>query len=165
MHVKDAGTGNEGRRVVLSGQQVIDAASDYPPMIVGMCYDSAEILAGVYSELRIAEGTRSAELPSAGARLTEHGWCVKQDGSIIDPVFAQELENDPELDPAAIRVTYTEEALQHVAHTRPPGVLRDEIRRRAGEERPPLVSASRRWKFAERQRDMFTSAAHRRWSS
>jgi hypothetical protein len=46
------------RPTILTGQQVIEAASAYPSMIVTMCYDSAEILAGVYQELRIAEGKR-----------------------------------------------------------------------------------------------------------
>jgi hypothetical protein len=162
MNVEVADTANEGCPVVLSGRQVINAAADYPPMIVGMCYDSAEILAGVFSELRTAEGTRNSELPGATERVIEHGWCVKQDGTIIDSVFAQELENEPGLDLASIRVTYTEEALRHVAHTRSSGVLRDEIRRRARAERPPLVSANRRWKFAERQRDLFSAATRRR---
>jgi hypothetical protein len=147
--------------VVLTGQEIIDAASEYPPMIVSMCYDSAEILAGVYSELRIAEGTRSADLPGvAELRRIDHGWCVKQDGTIVDSVFSQELANDdPELDPATIRVTYTEQVLKNVPHSRQPGVLRDEIRQRARAERPPLVSARRRWKFTEKQRDKWVAAA------
>lgn len=160
--MKDENVAGVDKPVVLTGQEVIDAASDYPPMIVSMCYDSAEILAGVYSELRFAEGTRAAELPGvAEPRRIEHGWCVKQDGTIIDPVFTQELANDPGLDPAAVRVTYTEHVPQGVSHPRPAGVLRDEIRRRALAERPPLVSARRRWKFAEKQRDAWVAAANR----
>jgi hypothetical protein len=159
--MKDAHVPSECRRVVLSGQQVIDAASEYLPMIAGMCYDSAEILAGVYSELQIKEGTRSAKIPEADARVIGHGWCAKKDGTIIDPAFAQELENDPKLDPAVIQITYIEATAEHVAHTRQLGVLRDEIRRRVRRERPPLVSASRRWRFAEKQRDLFIAAVRR----
>jgi hypothetical protein len=159
--MKDAQVPSEHRRVVLSGQQVIDAASEYPPMIVGMCYDSAEILAGVYSELRIKEGIRSAKIPGTDARVIEHGWCAKQDDTIIDSVFAQELDNDPKLDPATIQVTYIEATPEHVVHTRQLGVLRNEIRRRVRQEGPPLVSASRRWRFAEKQRDLFIEAVRR----
>ena len=148
--MKDEYVPSERRRVVLSGQQLTDAASGYPPMIVSMRYDSAEILAGVYSELRIKEGMRSAKIPGVDERVISHVWCEKQDGTIIDSVFAQELENDPKLDPATIQITYIEATPEHVAHTRQPGVLRDEIRRRVRQERPPIVSASRRWKFAEK---------------
>src|ERR1700743_3604009 len=90
-------------RTTLTGQQVLEAASEYPPMLVSFCYDSTEILSGVYEELRTAEGIRFAELPGVDKpRRIEHGWCVKSDGTIIDAVFAEELQNDPELDPAAI---------------------------------------------------------------
>jgi hypothetical protein len=140
--------------VALNGQQIIHAASYYPPMIVGFCYDSAEILAGVYHELRTADGIRSAELPGdEEPREIEHGWCVKQDGTIIDAVFAEELMNDP--DPAAVRVTYSEIPLSSPSRSGRPGALRDAIKKIASEERPPLISKNRKRKFAEKQRDMF----------
>ena len=148
--------------VIMTGQEVIEAASDYPPMIVTMCYDSAEILAGVYTELRIAEGTRSAELPDVSVpRQVDHCWCVKRDGTIIDPVFSQEIASDLELDAADVQVTYAERPLGHVPHLRAPGVLLAEIRRRARAEKPPLVSGRRRWKFVEKQRDLLVAAADR----
>lgn len=145
---------------ILTGQEVIESASAYPPMIVTMCYDSAEILAGVYQELRIAEGTRSSELPGATEpRMIEHGWCVKPDGTIIDPVFSLEIVSDPDLDPASVQVIYSEHATHSVPHSRPAGQLRDEIRRRANRAKPLLRKPSQRWKFAEQQRDAWIDAA------
>jgi hypothetical protein len=148
-------SGEDGR-ATLTGQEILNAASHYPPMIVGHCYDSAEILAGVYSELRTADGIRMAKLPGHEKQLRiEHGWCVKQDGTIIDPVFAEELMNDPELDPAAITVTYIELTQSQSIGSGRPGVLRNEIQRRARQASPPLVSSQRRWRFAEKERDKF----------
>jgi hypothetical protein len=146
--------------IVLTGQEVIDAASEYPPMIVAMCYDSAEILAGVYSELRIAEGTRSADWPDISVpRRVEHGWCVRrEDGFIIDSVFAQEIAHE-QVDPQTIQVTYIEHAV--LLQSRPVGQLRDAIRTRAMAARPPLVSRRRRWRFTEQQRDAFVVAARK----
>jgi len=147
------------RQKVLTGQEVIDFASEYPPMIVSFCYDSAEILAGVYHELRTAEGTRSSIIPGIDEpRLIEHGWCVRRDGRIVDSVFTEELSGEPEWNPAAIVVTYTEGTLSANARGGQPGALRKEIWRRARDERPPLLSAQQRWVFAEMQRDEF-----RRW--
>jgi hypothetical protein len=152
----DVGKSGEDERVTFTGQAVLDAASYYPPMIIGHCYDSAEILAGVYSELRTADGIRLAKLPGdEKQRRIEHGWCVKQDGTIVDAVFAEEIMNDPELDPAAITVTYIELIQSQATGSGRLGVLRDEIRRRAREATPPLVSPQRRWKFAEKERDKF----------
>jgi len=154
--------GASGGPTTLTGQEVIDAASAYPPMIVTMCYDSAEILAGSYPELRIAEGTRSSLLPGVtDPRTVEHGWCVKQDGTIIDPVFSLEIARQPDLDPASVEVTYTEHVTHETQHTRPAGQLRDRIRYMANRARPPLRKPSQRWKFAEAQRDAWVAAAHR----
>lgn len=148
-----------GGRMTLTGQAILDAASQYPPMIVGHCYDSAEILAGVYDELRTAYGIRLALLPGdKKPRRIEHGWCVKQDGTIIDAVFAEEVMNDPKLDPTTISVTYVELTELDAPGFGEPGVLRDEIRKRARKATPPLISQQRRWKFAEKERDKF-----RRW--
>jgi hypothetical protein len=148
--------------MILTGQEVIEAASAYPSMLVTMCYDSAEILSGVYQELRIAEGTRSSLLPGLiEPRTIEHGWCVKPDGTIIDPVFSLEIASDPDLDRASVQVTYSEYVTHGVQHSRPAGQLRDEIRRRANRAKPPLRRPSQRWKFAEEQRDAWVAAADR----
>lgn len=156
--MKNIYTSSEGGRATLTGQQVLEAASEYPSMLVRFCYDSAEILSGVYGELRTAEGIRLAELPGVDKpRRIEHGWCVKQDGTIIDAVFAEELKSDPELDPTAIRITYIELGFLGINRSGRPGALREEVRRRARQARPPLVSARRRWEFAERERDKFRS--------
>lgn len=156
--MKDIHTSSEGGRTTLTGQQVLEAASEYPSMLVSFCYDSADILSGVYGELRTAEGIRLAELPGVDkTRRIEHGWCVKQDGTIIDAVFAEELKSDPELDPAAIRVTYVELGFLGADRSGQPGALREEVRRRARQANPLLVSAQRRWKFAEKERDKFRS--------
>jgi hypothetical protein len=153
---------------VLTGQEIIEAASAYPPMIMTMCYDSAEILVGVYQELRIAEGTRSSvPLGVTEPRTIAHGWCVKPDGTIIDPVFSQEIASDPDLDPNTVRVTYSEHVTHDAQHCRPAGQLRDQVRHRANRARPPLRRPSQRWKFAEEQRDAWVAAANqaagRRW--
>lgn len=146
-------------QVVLTGQEAVEAASAYPPMIVGSCFDSSEILAGVYHDLRIAEGARSALLPGdTRPRTIHHGWCVRQDGVVIDSVFAQEIEQDQDLDLAAVQVTYTERVVTEAHHSRPKGQLRDEIRRRANLERPPLRTKRLRQKFAEQQRDAWCEA-------
>jgi hypothetical protein len=145
---------------ILTGQEVIEAASAYPPMIVTMCYDSAEILAGIYQELRIAEGARSSVLPGVTEpRTIEHGWCVKPDGTIIDSVFSLEIASDPSLDPASVQVTYSEHVTDSAQHTRPKGQLRDRIRYMANRARPPLRGPRQRWKFAEQQRDAWVAAA------
>jgi hypothetical protein len=148
-----------GNGMKLTGQQIIDAASTYPPMIVGNCYDSAEILAGVYSELRIVEGARAAIWPGISApRTIEHGWCVDADGTVIDAVFTAEVEKDAELDLDAVSVTYTETRATDVTHSRIAGKLRDEVRRRAASTRPALRTKNLRWAFAEEQRDLFLKA-------
>jgi hypothetical protein len=150
-----------GETATLTGQEVIDAASAYPSMIVTMCYDSAEILAGIYPELRMAEGTRSSLLPGATApRTIEHGWCVKQDGTIIDAVFSQEITREPHIDPTSVQVTYIEHVTNGTQHSRPAGHLRDQIRHRANRARPALRKPSQRWKFAEEQRDTWVTAAN-----